>query len=139
MELQAVLLSIDEALPICKIRDLLDRLEMSADAKALVIDIAGVTIKVGEKLVAIGRKIISFALGLAQQYPNTVFGLVIGLILGTLISSVPLVGWLLGPFLSPLLLALGLSFGAVADFTTVSIRSRIAVLERQLAVLPSKV
>jgi len=137
-ELTEVLRDMDASLSLRKIKSSLERLNCSADTKALLMDLARITLTVGERIVAVGRKIISVAFDLVERYPNTTFGLVVGLTLSVLVSSVPLLGFLLGPLLTPLFLAFGLSMGALADFKELGVRSRISELEQKFAIISTK-
>jgi hypothetical protein len=136
--LNDVLQGVEESLSIRRIRDLVERLDASADAKALIMDIATVTIKIGEHVVAIGRKIISFVFELVKRFPNTLFGVVIALTVSMLVASVPFIGGLLAPFITPLMLAFGVTSGAMADIKEAGVRSRIEGLEQQFAVIAAK-
>ena len=53
----ALLRDINDAMPLRKIADALDRMSLSADTKALLMDLAAVTVKAGEFVVNLGRKI----------------------------------------------------------------------------------
>lgn len=123
-----------DLIPLTKseIRIELDRLAISADAKAVLDDIAAVTANVGGKIIVIGRQILHFLLDLFNQFPNTAFGAIAAFVVASLVASVPLVGALLSTFLSPLLLAFGIAGGAIADIQNSAIKSRIAQFENQL-------
>jgi len=137
-DLVMVLRDMDASLSLRKIKSSIERLNCSADTKALLMDLAQITLTVGERIVAVGRKIITVAFDLVERYPNTTFGLVVGLTLSVLVSSVPLLGFLLGPLLTPLFLAFGLSMGALADFKEFGVRSRISELEQKFAIISNK-
>ncbi len=94
----------------------IDNLAISADAKALLFQVATKVIRVGETVIKIGQKILENVLEIVKAYPNTSFGVVFGAIAGTLVSSIPVVGWVLGPLVAPILILLGMSAGAVLDF-----------------------
>lgn len=112
------------------LRDRIDRLAISADAKALLYDLADVTLEIGGKIVAAGRQILAFLFDLAKRFPNTAFGVIVALVVSSLIAAIPLLGVVLGPLLTPLLLAFGLASGALADLKEAAIRSRVSQLER---------
>ena len=105
-----------------KIKDGIDNLDISADAKFMLHSFSDNTIEVvigtGKVLIWIGRKILEVSLFLARNFPNATFGLVFGAVIGILISSIPIIGWLLGG-IAPLLAILGLSLGAVEDLKPV--------------------
>lgn len=124
-----------ESLPLRKIDEHLRRLPISADAKALLADLAKVTWKVGETAIQIGRRIISFILDLVKQFPHTAFGVIVGVTLTALIGAVPFLGPLLAPFLGPLLVAFGLAVGAVQDMRETALRTRVSILEAEMQAL----
>ena len=128
-ERAAALAFISRAGPLRTVIDRIDRMEMSADAKALLRDLARITIRVGEVVVAIGRKVVDFAFELMKAFPNMVFGVIVGLIVAALVSSVPVIGALL----APLVVAFGLAQGALEDVKDSGLRGRVADLERAAA------
>lgn len=111
----------------------IDRLDASADAKALLNDLLDVAMEVGGRVVAAGRQILVFIFDMVKRYPNTAFGMIVALVVSSLISSIPLFGAVLGPLLAPLLLAFGLVAGALADLKDGPMRSRVAMLEEHFA------
>lgn len=113
----------------------LDRLELSADGKAVLFKLAETSIMAGQTVVSIGRKVLSILISLIKSFPNTAAGVVIGATLSFLIGSIPILGMILGPILSPLLMAFGIGMGAVADFQTTLLRARMADLETAFEVL----
>ncbi len=115
------------------LRDRIDRLSMSADAKALLNDLLDVVIDVGGRIIAAGRQILAFIFDLVRRFPNTAFGVIVALVVSSLIASIPLLGLILGPLLSPLLLAFGLAAGAIADLKDAPLRARVADLEQYFA------
>lgn len=115
----------------------IEQLPLSADAKAILRDIADVSVSVGERLVAAGRQVIAFALELARQFPQTTFGLIIGFVIASLIASIPLLGSLLGPLFGPLLIALGIAKGAIEDMRTNAMRDRVDQFERAMSMVIS--
>lgn len=127
--------AINDALPLRKLRDLIDRLEISADAKALLFDIANLTVQSGKFVLNIGRKILTFAFEIVRKFPKTIFGLVVATIVTSLIASIPWIGGLLAPIAGPLILAFGLSAGAINDMRDASWASRIDELEQKLAMV----
>jgi hypothetical protein len=102
-----------------------EQLEISADAKAILIRMADITAEVGKTVIAIGRPILGFIFDLARQFPNSTFGIIAGLVVGLLISSIPFVGAALASIFMPLLIALGLTRGAIADLAHSEMRDRI--------------
>jgi len=104
----------------------LNNLDISADAKILLSKILNTTMKVGGKIIEIGKKVLEIIIDLAGKYPNTTFGLVAALLVTALVSSIPLFGYLFGLFISPLLIAFGLVAGFSADMKDSSITDAVA-------------
>lgn len=128
-----VVADLNTALPLRKISEQIDRLPLSADIKALLLDLAKVTVNVGTTVLKIGAKILTVVFDIIGQFPNAVFGLVVSVCVGMLVASVPLIGGLLAPFLLPLMVAFGLAKGAIADLANASWAARIRDLEARLA------
>lgn len=119
-------------------RDLLeriDRLAVSADAKALLARLHAVTVEVGGRIVEVGRRILAFAFEMLKTFPNVTFGVIVALVMSMLIASIPLLGGLLAPLLTPLLLAIGLGAGALADLKEGAMARRVQHLEAQFQTL----
>ena len=74
------------------LRKRLVRLHLSADAKSVMADLLDASVRIGKRVVSIGKKIVSLALGLFRTIPSTAFGAVIALIVASLIASVPIRG-----------------------------------------------
>lgn len=129
----ALLAELNTSLPLRRIGEQIDRLPLSADIKALLLDLAKVTAKVGGTVLRIGAKILTVVFDIISQFPNTVFGVVISVCIGLLIGSIPMIGALLTPFLMPLLVAFGLAKGAIADLGNAGWAARIRDLEAKLA------
>ena len=134
-DLKSVFLAMNDSLPIRKIEELLDRTDLSADAKSVVLDVANRTIVVAGQIIQIGRKIVSFALELAKTIPNTLFGVALALVMTALISGIPIFGALLAGLLKSILLIFGIAQGALADMRSGELGSRIENLMAQFAPL----
>lgn len=115
-----------------------EQLDISADAKSILINMADITARAGETVIAIGRQILGFIFDLFRQFPNSSFGLIAGFVVGTLIAAIPFVGAALAAVFTPLLMALGLAKGAVADLGSAEIRSRMTDFENRLRLLAAK-
>jgi hypothetical protein len=98
-----------------RLRKIIDNLDVSADVKAILSELLTFSIKIGEVVLEVGRKIIEVIKILVKAYPNTAAGLVVGALIGLLLSSIPVLGWLLGWLLVPLFTALGLALGMWKD------------------------
>ena len=108
-----------------ELRRWIARLPVSADARAILYKIARATIKAGQFVVFIGRKILEIVSYIIRQYPNATFGLVIGAVLGFLVTSIPIIGTVLGPLVTPLAMAIGLAWGAWEDIKDKNMRQTI--------------
>lgn len=93
----------------------IEGLSISADAKALLVDLLKVSTKVGKKMLRIGRKMLDFVLSLVKLFPALTFAALLALVVGSLISMVPLIGSALSVILGPLAMVLGISWGAWQD------------------------
>ncbi|MGZ0071985.1 hypothetical protein ACT9ST_09800 [Sphingobium limneticum] len=133
MENESNMLTLEPAPSKRVLRDQIERLTISADAKALLNDLLDVVVEVGGRVIAAGRQILAFIFDLVQRFPNTTFGVIVALVVSSLITSIPLLGLVLGPLLSPLLIAFGLLAGAIADLKDAPLRARVADLERHFA------
>ncbi len=102
-----------------KIKNRIDNLDISSDAKFMLHSFVDKTIEVvvdtGKVVIWIGRKILEVAIFVGRHFPNATFGMVLGAVIGILIASIPIIGWLLGGIAPVLGAILGLSLGAVED------------------------
>ena len=115
----------EEATSTDKLKNYIDNLNISPEMKAMLDSILNLTIKVGEMIVNIGRKIIEVVIYIVQQFPNMVMGTIIGFILGTLISSIPILGWIFGPIVIPALTFIGATYGLSFDMTDKNTKNTI--------------
>ena len=129
----------ENALSVDEIANYLDRTSFSADTKALILDIAGFTVKVGGTIVSLGRKIITFVLELLRAFPNTIFGaamaLVISMIVAGPMGAVPVIGVKLATFLKSILLLFGMSQGALHDMKSGVMAQQVNVFVDRLSPL----
>lgn len=121
------------ALPLRKLTAYINQLDVSADFKALLRDLAKVTWTVGSTVVAIGRKILSVALEIVTTFPGILFGVAVASIVALIVGTIPLVGPLLAAFVGPILLATGLTMGALSDFRSSAWSAKVTALQEQLA------
>ncbi|MDA7430150.1 hypothetical protein PGB28_16935 [Primorskyibacter aestuariivivens] len=106
-----------------KIKSFLDKSNLSADMKALLYDIARVTVKIGTTVIFIGRRIFEIASALASKFPNLTIGTLVGLVIATLLGgtlgamsiagATPFAG--LAALLSKLVVLLGVGKGFIDD------------------------
>jgi hypothetical protein len=117
------------------LQDKVDRLPISADAKSILMDLAKVTLAVGGKAIAIGRKILAFAIELVGKFQNVIFGVIIALVMSMVLATLPLLGPAISALLTPLMIALGVGRGAVEDFKNMSIQREIDGLKERMSIL----
>ena len=109
------------------IKRMIDKLDISADAKSLLYTLSKATFRAGEYIIKIGRKILDVVCHTFSEFPMSTFGTVFGGIVGTLISSIPFLGIILGPIVTPILMALGLLGGLVLDYQDKLLERKIAM------------
>ena len=125
----------NSSLPARKLKDLIERTNLSADMKALLTDISAITMKVAGKLITIGRKILTIVFDLVRVFPAITVGVVAALVLTSIISSIPLVGGALAGALSSILLLLGIGKGALTDLSNPALNDRIESFVNSLSAL----
>ena len=108
------------------VKRIINSLNISADAKSLLYSFSKATIKAGEFIIKIGRKIVDYICRIFTEFPNATFGLIFGAIAGFLISSIPVLGLVLGPLLSPLLMAFGMIGGLQEDLHDKALERKIS-------------
>ncbi len=109
-----------------RIDQYIDSLDISADAKALLASIMNTTIRVGEKILRIGKRILELVIALVKQFPNTTFGLILGLLVGMLVASIPLLGFVFGALVKPIAILFGLAVGYKEDLLDKALDRKIA-------------
>lgn len=125
----------NSSLPARKLKDLIERTNLSADMKALLTDISAITMKVAGKLITIGRKILTIVFDLVRVFPAITVGVVAALVLTSIIASIPLVGGVLAGALSSILLLLGIGKGALTDLSNPALNDRIESFVNSLSAL----
>lgn len=108
-----------------EIKSWINKLEISADAKAILNNIAQTTFRVGEVIVRIGLKILDIVSYLLKNYPNASVGVIFGFFVGTLAATIPLIGLLIGPFVVALSTILFGVIGYREDLLDKSLKRKI--------------
>ena len=111
-----------------QIETFIDRLNISADAKANLASFAKVTLKVGRELVRIGRKIVDVLFSFLRNFPGIGFGVIFAVVITTLLSAIPLLGAILGPLASTLIIA----FGGYIDIKNPAFSARLDAFVEEL-------
>ena len=130
---EEVIKDINMSLPERKLVQLIERTNLSADLKAILTDLTRFTMKIGGKVLAIGRKILSFVFDLVKAFPGIAMGAIAALVVTALVAGIPLLGPPLSALLGPLLLALGIGAGALKDLTNENLEARINTLVDSLS------
>lgn len=133
IDLAVLAREINVAEPLRKLRRRIEELPLSADIKALLVDLAQITVWAGRAVLQLGRQILTLVFDIVRRFPNTTFGVVVSVAISMLIGSIPFVGAVLAPFLAPLMIAFGLTKGMVADLANAGWADRIRDLEAKLA------
>ena len=133
--IEAAIKEANSALPNRRLKDLIERTNLSADMKALLTDIATITTKVAGKLISIGRKILTVVFDLIKLFPAITIGVIAALVLTSIIAAIPLIGGVLAGALSSILLLLGIGKGALTDLSSPALNERIQNFVNSLSAL----
>ena len=133
--LSEVLVDFEKAPTLRGLQEKINRLPISADAKSILMDFAKGTLADAGKVIAIGRKILAFAIELAGKFQNVIFGVIIALIMSMVLATLPLLGPAIAALLTPLMLALGVGRGAIEDFKNMSVQREIDGLKQRMSIL----
>ena len=106
-------------------RSWIARLPFSADAKSILYKIAKTTIRAGQFVVKIGRKILEIVDFLVREYPKATFGLILGAVVGSLVVSIPVIGFVIGPLFKALAMVLGAVVGAYEDIKDSAMQRKV--------------
>ena len=117
------------------IRKLIDNLNVSADVKSLLYAFSKATIKVGQFVLKIGRKIIDFVCLLFKEFPNAIFGMIFGAIAGFLISTIPVLGVVLGSIAGPIIMVFAGAKGLQEDIKDKALVRRVAEINAKFSPL----
>ena len=116
-----------------RIREIIDQLDVSADTKSAVYALSRVTVRAGQIVVRIGRKILDVIVKLFKEYPNAGFGAIFGAIVGYIISTIPGFGQIVAPLVTPIFIGLGLIIGAISDIRDSNLARKIAEANQQFS------
>lgn len=111
-----------------QIETFIDRLDISADAKANLASFAKVTLKVGREVVRIGRKIVDVLFSFLRSFPGIGFGVIFAVVITTLLGAIPLLGAILGTVASTLIVA----FGGYVDLKNPAFSARLDAFVEEL-------
>lgn len=116
----------DEAVPKIKLHTYIDNLNIPAEGKAILEKILNFTLKIGDIVINIGRKIIEIIVFLSKKFPNALMGALIGFFIGTLISLIPIIGWILGWLVMPLAIFSGTIYGLKSDLDDKLVKNTVS-------------
>jgi len=109
-----------------KLDSYINNLHLSADAKQLIASILKASVKVGDLVIRVGKRIVELVVMLVSKFPNATFGLILGLIVGALVAAIPLLGALLGGLVTPIATIFGLTKGYFEDLKDQNLKRKIA-------------
>ncbi len=115
-----------------QIAALIDRLSLSADAKANLVMFTKATLKIGKTIVKIGRKIIDMVFSLLRHFPAMGFAVIFALFLGALISAIPLIGAVIGPLAMTIAGIAGVAIGGRAELMSGDFGTRVQAFLQEL-------
>jgi len=120
-----------------QVRSFIDRMKISADAKALLYQFSKATIRAGAAIIKIGRKIIDILFSTMNAFPNITFGVIFGLVVGALVASIPLIGAVLGSLATAIAVILGVVLGANEELKSGDLGERVKVILAEFSSLRS--
>lgn len=118
-----------------QIKSQIDRMNVSADVKALLYSFSKATIKAGKVILKIGRKIVDILFAVVRAFPNITFGVIFGLIVGALVASIPVIGLVFGALATTIAVAFGFVVGAKADLLEGDMGKRVEGILAQFSPL----
>jgi len=119
------------------VKKLIDSLNISADTKSALYAMTKITIRAGEFVLKIGRKIIDFICTVFKEFPNASFGMIFGLLMGILISAIPIIGVVFSSIVMPIALAFGVTIGMKEDLKDKALARKIAEINAKFSPMNS--
>lgn len=126
-----------------KIKSYIDQTSVSADMKAILFDVAKFSVKIGETVIAIGRRIFAISITLVKKFPNTAIGALVGAVIATVLGGTlgaltiagfaPFAG--LAAFLSKIVVLLGVGKGFIDDLLNNAAKSEMDRIAAQFDAL----
>ena len=117
------------------IKRMIDNLDVSADVKSLLYTFSKATIKAGEYVLKVGRKIIDYICTILREYRHVSFGIIFGAIAGLLVSMIPIIAWVLGPIVTPIFMLTGMAGGLNEDLKDKQLERKIAEITAKFSPL----
>jgi len=119
------LLETQDVVPKDKVIYAIQNLNIPAEAKAILVKIADMTLTIGNRVLSIGKRILELTLYFIREFPNATTGAVVGLVIGLAFNFIPWVGHFISGIVTPLFVALGLGIGILRDIREKSMREKI--------------
>lgn len=120
-----------------ELKSFIDNLQVSADVKAMLYSFSKTTIRIGQAIVKIGRKILDLVLLISKSFPTMTFVVVLALVIGGLLSAIPILGPFLGGFLSKFVMIAGVVFAGNQEMKNAEFESRVQAVVAQFEPLKS--
>ena len=111
-----------------QLQSFIDRLEIKPEIKVLLESLRNFSIKIGNIILNIGRKILELIIYIYHNFPNALIGTIIGFTIGMIISSIPILGWALSWLITPLSTALGTWYGLKSDLQNKALKTEIITI-----------
>ena len=111
-----------------KLHRRIDNLALPAEHKLALTRMTDLTARMGDRVIEIGRSVVSFSFELVRHFPGLTFAVLLALVVNALLVGVPLLGPLLQPLFGPILLAAGVTIGGLADLREGDMRGRVESL-----------
>ena len=123
------LLETQDIVPKDKVIHAIQNLDIPAEAKAILVKIADLTVTIGNRILSIGKRILELTLYILREFPNATTGLVVGAVIGLAFNFIPIIGHFISSIVTPLFAALGLAIGFWRDMKDRALKEKI---EREL-------
>ncbi len=118
-----------------QLRARIDRMDISADAKAMLYSFSKATITAGKTIIKIGRKIIDILFTMLRQFPHLTFAVIFGYIVGALIATLPFIGAWLASIVTPLAILFGVVLAFPHELQAGELGARISAIVDKFAPL----
>jgi len=133
------LLKTQDLIPDEKIVQFVKNLNISAEIKAMLVELKNIVVYIGPRILKLGKRILEIILYLLNKYPNTSQNLIIALVIGLSLNLIPIIGSFLSSFLTPILVALGVSLGFLKDLQQMELKNEVEnLIKEQLVFLNPK-
>jgi hypothetical protein len=115
-----------------QIRRQIDQLALSADVKARLASFARVSVRIGNKLVHVGKWILNVLFALMRRFPAVTFCLLFAVVVGAVLGAIPVIGAVLQPIALSVGSFLGVVIGSRYDLQNPDLSLRVAEFIEEL-------